>query len=575
MTSEIALQSTEDDARAAERARPRTERAKSTRNKPSPSAPLRRPSEFVSAMTRRTTARRRSAPKAASRVEHTAPFALQKVRRVGLAPGLLHRVDLAADARPRVVGVAREDDRGRGRRRVRAAGLPANGLSYVARRSRERASPRPPPRHDARPGACAYRFTAGYAPRGTPSSAWYDSASFRARGAHFHGNRGRGHPGRSPHGDGRVRRRVQGRLRAGAGRPRVARRARAVGRAAGVDRPRRHGQRAADLGRRDLRRAPRRPQGGPAHRGAGAHREPAVRLRHPVRRLGDADDPARRGAHRARRRDGEHEPGPARHPRRARRACGSARASSRTRSWSRSSTRTAGCTWRRPRTSSRSSTASAARTWTRTRCARRRRRRPPSAAGVFKDEIVPVDVPQGRKTVRVDADDHPRPETTLEGLAALKPAFGKDGFVTAGNASGIVDGAAALVIAGRDEAQRRGLKPHGQHRLLGRGRRAAGDHGHRPRAGIAQGAGSGRPLARGHGPRRGQRGVRGAVPRGREGAGARPRADERERRRHRARPSRSARPARGCCSPSPTSCGGARAGTASPPPASAAARASR
>ena len=51
------------------------------------------------------------------------------------------------------------------------------------------------------------------------------------------------------------------------------------------------------------------------------------------------------------------------------------------------------------------------------------------------------------------------PETTLEGLAALKPAFGKDGFVTAGNASGIVDGAAALVVAARDEAQRRGLKP--------------------------------------------------------------------------------------------------------------------
>ncbi len=81
------------------------------------------------------------------------------------------------------------------------------------------------------------------------------------------------------------------------------------------------------------------------------------------------------------------------------------------------------------------------------------------ARGVFKDEIVPVDVPQGRKTVRVEADDHPRPETTAEGLAALKPAFGKDGFVTAGNASGIVDGAAALVLAGRDEAQRRGLEP--------------------------------------------------------------------------------------------------------------------
>jgi acetyl-CoA acyltransferase 2 len=79
--------------------------------------------------------------------------------------------------------------------------------------------------------------------------------------------------------------------------------------------------------------------------------------------------------------------------------------------------------------------------------------------GVFKDEIVPVDVTQGRKTARVEADDHPRPDTTLEGLAALRPSFGKDGFVTAGNASGIVDGAAALVIASRDEAERRGRKP--------------------------------------------------------------------------------------------------------------------
>jgi acetyl-CoA acyltransferase 2 len=79
--------------------------------------------------------------------------------------------------------------------------------------------------------------------------------------------------------------------------------------------------------------------------------------------------------------------------------------------------------------------------------------------GVFQEEIVPVEVPQGRKTVRVAADDHPRPETTMEVLAGLKPAFGKDGFVTAGNASGIVDGAAALVVAHREEAQRRGLEP--------------------------------------------------------------------------------------------------------------------
>jgi acetyl-CoA acyltransferase 2 len=81
--------------------------------------------------------------------------------------------------------------------------------------------------------------------------------------------------------------------------------------------------------------------------------------------------------------------------------------------------------------------------------------------GVFAEEIVPVDAPQGRKTVRVDKDDHMRPDTTLEGLAGLKPSFGKDGFVTAGNASGIVDGAAALVLAHRDEARRRGLAPLG------------------------------------------------------------------------------------------------------------------
>ena len=81
------------------------------------------------------------------------------------------------------------------------------------------------------------------------------------------------------------------------------------------------------------------------------------------------------------------------------------------------------------------------------------------AAGVFKEEIVPVDAPQGRKTMRVETDDHLRPETTLEGLAALKPAFGKDSLVTAGNASGIVDGAAALVVAEADEARRRGFKP--------------------------------------------------------------------------------------------------------------------
>ena len=79
--------------------------------------------------------------------------------------------------------------------------------------------------------------------------------------------------------------------------------------------------------------------------------------------------------------------------------------------------------------------------------------------GVSSEEIAPIDVAQGRKTVRVESDDHLRPETTPEALAALKPAFGKDGCVTAGNASGIVDGAAALVVASRQEAERRGAKP--------------------------------------------------------------------------------------------------------------------
>jgi acetyl-CoA acetyltransferase family protein len=78
---------------------------------------------------------------------------------------------------------------------------------------------------------------------------------------------------------------------------------------------------------------------------------------------------------------------------------------------------------------------------------------------VFSEEIAPVEVGQGRKKVRVERDDHLRPETTLDGLAALQPAFGKDGFVTAGNASGIVDGAAVLLLASREEAKARSLRP--------------------------------------------------------------------------------------------------------------------
>ncbi|HEV2829003.1 MAG TPA: acetyl-CoA C-acetyltransferase [Pyrinomonadaceae bacterium] len=83
-------------------------------------------------------------------------------------------------------------------------------------------------------------------------------------------------------------------------------------------------------------------------------------------------------------------------------------------------------------------------------------------AGYFSDEIVPVDVATRKSTVRFEVDDHLRPETTLEGLARLKPAFAKDGFVTAGNASGIVDGAAALIICGEDYLKRKDAKPIGR-----------------------------------------------------------------------------------------------------------------
>jgi acetyl-CoA acetyltransferase family protein len=61
-----------------------------------------------------------------------------------------------------------------------------------------------------------------------------------------------------------------------------------------------------------------------------------------------------------------------------------------------------------------------------------------------------------------EQDDHLRPETTMEGLAKLKPSFGKNGTVTAGNASGIVDGGAAVVVMSLEEAQKRGMKPLGR-----------------------------------------------------------------------------------------------------------------
>jgi acetyl-CoA acetyltransferase family protein len=78
-------------------------------------------------------------------------------------------------------------------------------------------------------------------------------------------------------------------------------------------------------------------------------------------------------------------------------------------------------------------------------------------AGIFREEIVTVEVKKGRDTVKVTRDDHMKPESTREALAKLQPAFGPETTVTAGNASGIVDGAAAVVVAARETAQAEGL----------------------------------------------------------------------------------------------------------------------
>jgi acetyl-CoA acetyltransferase family protein len=80
----------------------------------------------------------------------------------------------------------------------------------------------------------------------------------------------------------------------------------------------------------------------------------------------------------------------------------------------------------------------------------------------MKDELVAVEVKHGKKSITVTEDDHRRPETTLETLAKLPPSFKKDGIVTAGNASGIVDGAAAVVVTREQSARERGLKPVGR-----------------------------------------------------------------------------------------------------------------
>ncbi len=80
-------------------------------------------------------------------------------------------------------------------------------------------------------------------------------------------------------------------------------------------------------------------------------------------------------------------------------------------------------------------------------------------SGKFKDEIVPVEVTQRRETIVFDTDEYPKANATLEGLSKLRPAFDREGTVTAGNASGINDGASAIVVASESAVQAYGLTP--------------------------------------------------------------------------------------------------------------------
>lgn len=89
------------------------------------------------------------------------------------------------------------------------------------------------------------------------------------------------------------------------------------------------------------------------------------------------------------------------------------------------------------------------------------------ASGCFEAELAPIEITSKKGTVRFAQDEHPRPQTTIEGLAKLPTVFKKDGVITAGNASGICDGAAALILTTREHAESKGYKPLG--RLIGWG----------------------------------------------------------------------------------------------------------
>lgn len=157
-------------------------------------------------------------------------------------------------------------------------------------------------------------------------------------------------------------------------------------------------------------------------------------------------------------------------------------------------------------------------------------------AGKFNDEIVPVTIKTRKGDVVVSADEYPRHGATLEGMAKLRPAFEKEGTVTAGSASGINDGAAAVVLMTAKQAAKEGEAARA-HRVLGAGRRRSEDHGLGPDPGFAPCAEEGRLEHRRSRSDRGQRGLRGAGLRRQQGPRLGYLEGQRQRRRDRDRPS--------------------------------------
>ena len=152
-------------------------------------------------------------------------------------------------------------------------------------------------------------------------------------------------------------------------------------------------------------------------------------------------------------------------------------------------------------------------------------------SGRFKDEIAPVTVKTRKGDVVVSDDEYIRHDASIETMARLRPAFSKDGTVTAGNASGINDGAAALVLMSASEAAKRGLKPLARIAAFATAGVDPAVMGTGPIPGHAQGAGARGMEDRRPGPDRGQRSVRRAGARGEQGPRLGHRQGERERRR--------------------------------------------